>query len=96
MLYFNYLIELMKRSKGEVAAKILEICLNPACKTVIVYGSNLNFKTVNLYLESLTKNGHIEIVDEKALKYQITEKGKELLASIKVIQSFYSTLEEPE
>lgn len=86
----------MKRSKGEVAAKILEICLNASCKTVIVYGSNLNFKTVNLYLESLMKNGHIVLADEKTLKYQTTEKGKKLLASMKEIQKFYDTLEESE
>jgi len=72
----------MKRTKGEIIAKILEVCLTASSKTNVVYGSNLNFRTVNLYLDALMMNGHITR-DENTLKYKTTEKGKELLAIIK-------------
>ncbi|MDD1736625.1 MAG: winged helix-turn-helix domain-containing protein, partial [Methanothrix sp.] len=46
----------MKRSRHEILSKILKICLNGASKTRIVYQANLNFRTVNPYLQTLIKN----------------------------------------
>ncbi len=57
--------------------------MNEYSKTVVVYGSQLNFRTVNPYLDSLMMNGHIFIIDEKMPRYKTTEKGMELLAIIK-------------
>lgn len=73
----------MRRSKEEVIANILDVCLLGTSKTRVVYGSNLNFKTVILYLDSLIANGHIAISDEKMPRYETTDKGRKLLAVIK-------------
>ena len=73
----------MRRTKGEVIAKILEVCLIGASKTRIVYGSDLNFRTVIPYLDSLMVNGHIIKADEEVARYKTTEKGMALLAIIK-------------
>ncbi len=70
----------MRRSKGEVIANVLEICLAGSSKTHVVYGTNLNFLTVIPYLDSLTKNGFIAVMDGN---YKTTDKGKELLGKIK-------------
>jgi hypothetical protein len=43
----------MKRSRQEIITQILEICMNGASKTKIVYQANLNFKMVNPYLDLL-------------------------------------------
>lgn len=80
----------MRRSKGEVIAKILEVCLTGSNKTRVVYGSNLDFKTVSPYLDSLVKNGFIAIRDGIPKKYKTTDKGKELLASIKRARRFFN------
>ena len=50
---------MMKRSRDIIISKILDICTDGAHKTRIVYQANLNFRTVNPYLELLTKNGMI-------------------------------------
>lgn len=76
----------MKRTKGEVMEKILEVCQIGASKTRIVYGSNLNFITVLPYLDSLTKNGSIAAMDGK---YKTTDKGKELLTAIKKVNKVF-------
>ena len=39
-----------------IISQILDICINGASKTRIVYQANLNFRTINPYLEMLTKN----------------------------------------
>ena len=52
-------IILMKRSRDIIISKILDICTDGANKTKIVYQANLNFRTINPYLEILTKNGMI-------------------------------------
>ena len=55
----------------------------------MVYGSNLNFRTVNPYLEALIANGHIAAIDEETRKYKTTDKGTELLAVIKKAHEFF-------
>jgi len=50
----------VKRSKDMIISQILDICINGASKTRIVYQANLNFRTINPYLEMLTKNEPIK------------------------------------
>ena len=79
----------MKRSRDEIISKILMACLTPTSKTRIVQFCNLNFKTVDKYLNPLMMNGHIATTDGiRGKKYQTTEKGKQLLEMIKGIQEF--------
>lgn len=72
----------MRRSRDEILANILEVCLYETSKTRIVYLSNLNFATIDSYLDSLTKNGFIAVIYGK---YKTTEKGKDLLARFREI-----------
>jgi predicted transcriptional regulator len=73
----------MKRSRQEIILQILEICVDGASKTKIVYQVNLNFKTVNPYLDLLTKNGLIQVNEGHAIVYETTLKGIGVMESIK-------------
>lgn len=84
----------MKRSKDEIMIRILTVCSEGAGKTKIVYQSNLNFKTINPYLELLVKNGMIEVKEGQIKLYKTTAKGKELLKNFKVIQNSLKTRRE--
>ena len=75
----------MKRGRQEIISQILEICMNGANKTHIVYQANLNFSTVNSYLDLLIKNDLIRVHEGRAILYDTTPKGKRLLESIKQI-----------
>lgn len=71
--------------------RILSVCSGGANKTKIVYQANLNFKTVNPYIELLVKSGMIEIKEGQISMYETTNKGKELLKSFREIQSSLNT-----
>ncbi len=75
----------MKRSRQEIISQILEICTNGAIKTQIVYQANLNFRTVNPYLDLLIKNDLIKVNEERD-SYETTPMGIRLLEDIKRIQ----------
>ncbi|HNX40568.1 MAG TPA: winged helix-turn-helix domain-containing protein [Methanothrix sp.] len=77
----------MKRSRQEIIAKVLDICSDGAIKTKIVYQANLNFKTVNAYIDLLNKNGLIEVNQGPSTVYETTEKGLNLMESIKHVNS---------
>jgi predicted transcriptional regulator len=85
ILNFSPRSRTMKRSREEIISQILEICKNGANKTKIVYQANLNFSTVNPYIDLLIKNDLIEINDGRAILYDTTPKGIRLLESIKQI-----------
>jgi predicted transcriptional regulator len=72
----------MKRSKQEIFSKILEICLNGASKTKIVYQANLNFRTVNPYLDILIKNNLLEASNENHILYKTTKEGANMQETI--------------
>ena len=77
----------MKRSRDEIISIILDTCTGGANKTKIVYQANLNFRTVNPYLELLTRNGMINTKEERNLVvYETTTKGLALLDNYKQIQ----------
>ncbi len=77
----------MRRDKLKILAGILEICNGDgANKTKIVYGSNINFKVADVYLDMLIKEGLMDIIGPGSRgKYHTTEKGKEILGSIKEV-----------
>lgn len=82
----------MKRSKQEIIAQILEVCLNSSSKTRIVYQVNLNFRTINPYLDILMKNSLIEISEPEQKLYKTTPKGEGLLDTIKEVNSSLSVV----
>jgi predicted transcriptional regulator len=69
----------MRRSRPQIISEILEICRRGANKTRIVYQANLNFGTVNPYLQDLMKN---RLIDFNNGEYQTTDKGAVLLENI--------------
>jgi predicted transcriptional regulator len=79
--------KIVKRSKHTIVSQILGICDGGASKTKIVYLANLNFRTVNPYIELLTKNGLIEIKSGRPVLYKTTDKGLRLRENFKQIDS---------
>jgi predicted transcriptional regulator len=77
----------MKRSKDMIISQILEICVGGASKTRIVYQANLNFRTVNPYIELLTKNDLLSVASGPMVIYTTTQKGLKMLKDFKSIHS---------
>lgn len=73
----------MKRSRHEIMSQILDVCRNGASKTRIVYQVNLNFRTVNPYIDLLIKNKLITKKEGKNILYETTDRGVELLNKFK-------------
>lgn len=82
----------MKRSRHTIISQILNICVSGASKTRIVYQANLNFRTINPYIDLLTKNGLINIKQGQTVLYETTERGKELMESLKQLHSELSEI----
>jgi predicted transcriptional regulator len=74
-----------KRDKQSIILDILRTCTEGASKTNIVYQANLNFRTVNPYLELLTKNGLVHVKDGATIIYETTDRGADLLTKFKEI-----------
>jgi predicted transcriptional regulator len=81
-----------RRSKNAIISEILYICKDGASKTRIVYQANLNFRTVNAYIDLLIKNNLLEIKQGKNILYETTDKGISLLDNFKHINSQLSEL----
>jgi predicted transcriptional regulator len=81
----------MKRSRDLIISQILDICIKGASKTRIVYQANLNFRTINPYLDLLTRNGLIDVKKEQTLIYETTPRGLDLLDNFKQIQNELSS-----
>ena len=80
-----------KRSKQEIIAQILEVCLEKSSKTRIVYQVNLNFRTINPYLQLLIKNELLDLLEREQKLYMTTARGESLLESIKKINKSISS-----
>ena len=80
-------MKMLKRSKHVIISEILDICKDGANKTRIVYKANLNFKTVDPYIDLLIKNNLLEVKQKKNVSYETTDKGKKMLADFKQINS---------
>ena len=72
----------MRRDKNQIMAAILNTCINGANKTRVVYQTNLNFKTVNPYLDTLVGNGLLDVKQGSRILYETTDKGNELLETL--------------
>ncbi|MDM7934438.1 MAG: winged helix-turn-helix domain-containing protein [Methanothrix sp.] len=80
----------MKRSRETIIKEILNTCTGGATKTRIVYQANLNFRTVNPYLELLMSNDLIAVRRDPHIVYETTEKGLKLMQSLNSIQTALS------
>lgn len=83
---------MMKRSRHVIVSQILDICRGGANKTKIVYQANLNFRTVNPYLELLIENELLTVRRENTLIYETTERGASLLDNFRQINDQLSEL----
>lgn len=72
----------MKRNREEIISQILSVCMDGAIKTRVVYQANLNFKTVEPYLDLLVKNNLLEVQHGKKKLYETTRKGENLLKAM--------------
>ena len=75
-----------------IISEILNICLDGASKTKIVYQANLNFRTVNPYLKLLIKNELLLTKNGPRLLYETTNKGKVLLDNYNRIKDLLSDI----
>ena len=73
----------MKRTREEIVSRILDVCQNGASKTKIVYQTNLNFRTINPYLDLLIGKNLIKVSQGRILLYETTPRGIDLLEGIK-------------
>lgn len=81
-----------KRSCDMIISQILEVCVGGASKTKIVYQSNLNFTTVNPYLDLLRNRGLLEASKGPHVVYKTTARGVKLMNSFKHHQGEISKL----
>lgn len=69
-----------KRYTNQIFMQILEACRGEgASKTMVVYASGLNFKTIIPYLVLLNQNQLINVTDGPTVIYRLTPKGYEAL-----------------
>ena len=79
----------MKRSRNDIVSQILDVCKCGANKTRIVYQANLNFRSVDPYIDLLIKNNLIEVKQGKNVLYETTDKGISFLDKFKQINSHF-------
>jgi predicted transcriptional regulator len=77
----------MKRSRHQIISEILDICMNGASKTRIVYQANLNFRTVNPYIDILIEKNLIQTEQGRMRLYHTTERGMNLLNELNLIHN---------
>ena len=77
----------MKRSRHKIVSEILDICMNGANKTRIVYQANLNFRTVNPYIDILIEKNLIKTEQGRMVLYYTTERGMNLLNELNLIHN---------
>ena len=80
----------MKRNRNEIISEILNICIKGSSKTRIVYQANLNFRTVDPYLQLLIKNDLIKVQNGRRVIYETTEKGIYLMKTINQVNNTLS------
>lgn len=78
---------IMRRDKLKILISILEICDGDgANKTKVVYGTNINFKVADMYIDMLVKENLMEVISPGPReRYLATAKGKTMIKNIKEI-----------
>ncbi len=76
-----------------IISDILAVCEGGANKTKIVYKTNLNFKVTDRYIDLLMEKNLITAKQGNPKLYETTEMGRDLLKSLRQIQSKLSELD---
>jgi len=81
----------LHRCKARIIAEILITCQGTgASKTHIIRQVNLNLKTIDPYLDLLTKRGILEVIQEEFVIYKTTANGEQVLKSLMAISEIFS------
>ena len=76
-----------RRSPDQIVSKILDICMEGAYKTHIIYKANLNFSKANRYLESMKEQGLLSHITEGSKTiYKTTGRGRDVNYKFKHLQ----------
>jgi predicted transcriptional regulator len=80
-----------KRGRNEIISAVLELCQGEgAIKAKVVHKVKLNFRSVDPYIDALTKSGMLEVLDGPHAVYRTTEKGNETLRLLKEMAAMIS------
>jgi predicted transcriptional regulator len=83
-----------RRDRLEVINAILDVALEGAVKTRIMYRTNVNFRQFEDYIDPLLEAGLVEISDTERRKiYRTTEKGKTLLSRLRETSWIFNEIE---
>jgi predicted transcriptional regulator len=75
-----------RRSEIEIVRDILNLTTKGAKKTQILYQTNLSYTQLRDYLSFLLEKKFVELHEDNSSRiYKVTEKGTELLQSIKTV-----------
>ena len=75
-----------RRSEIEIVRDILNLVTKGAKKTQILYQTNLSYTQLRDYLSFLLEKNFVEMHENNSSRiYRVTEKGTELLQSIKTV-----------
>jgi predicted transcriptional regulator len=81
-----------RRPEHMIILEMLDACVKGSSKTKIVYRANLNFTTINPYLDLLIANGFLNVRKERRLIYETTPKGLTLLDDLKQLQNMLTPM----
>lgn len=77
-----------KRDRNQIISQIFEVCkCEGVSKTRIVYPINLNFTTINLYIDALTAGRLLEVLDGQVILYKTAPKGIGILEMLKKLDA---------
>lgn len=77
---------LKNRTRNDIAAGILKVCMEGALKTKVMFDVYLNYNQVNSYLEHLRKSDMLKY-DEFSRRYVTTKKGRFFLKNYNSMES---------
>ena len=77
----------MKRSRGQIVLAILDLlAAQDRLKTEIVYQANLNFRTIDRYLEKLVEAGNVAW-NERNRRWYLTTAGREAIDHLREVEA---------
>ena len=76
-----------RRSRGQILLAILDLlAAQDRLKTEIVYQVNLNFRTIDRYLETLVEAGNVSW-NERTRMWYLTESGREAACHLREVEA---------
>jgi predicted transcriptional regulator len=86
-----------RRDRLEVVNAILDIAIEGAVKTRIMYRTNVNFRQFEDYIAGLLDAGLVEVLQTESRRiYRTTDKGKTLLSRLRETSWIFDEIEDQE